>query len=533
MSPSPPELPAKERALPDRAGSNERALVLGLLLLVSLAGAALRFHGLDAQSMWNDELSSWTQSRKATLGEVIEKGVRPTTYPPAYQVLLYYVERWIGESETALRLPSAVVGVAAILAIHALGAQLYSRREGLVAATLLAFSYQPLYYSQEARAYSFLLLGSILSSLFWFRVLRRLEAGETPSGGDRAGYVASAIATIYLHYFGLLLVAVQLAGLVALSATRRRALAHAVLLASLVAASYLPWLPYLLEDFGLDEIHLEEPGLHTLFGYWRFLFYDASGTLQGFVALVFAAALARAFAARDPGRRGWASRSSTTVLLAAWWVAPFAVAFVRSKLALPMMTDRNLLVSLPAAFLLLSRALTFTLPHRRLQAVTVGAMVALLLHGLFVTGAYYTRPRKEQFREAAALVAKLERELPNARVVAHGWSPRYFDYYLVRTGAAARVDLAAGLESDVPRLRRFLAEERPDYVWMLAGHRLPERAFMQELDGSLELVFHQPLVGAFARLYRRPRAGRPRWAPARARRRRRSEASRGSTSASS
>jgi hypothetical protein len=192
-------------------------------------------------------------------------------------------------------------------------------------------------------------------------------------------------------------------------------------------------------------------------------------------------------------------------MLVAWWVLPFAVAFVRSKLATPMLTDRNLLVSLPAAFLLLARALTFTLPHLRLQAVTVGAMVALLLHGLFVTGAYYTRPRKEQFREAAGLVARLERELPNARVVAHGWSRSYFDYYLARTGASSRVDLAAGLDADVQRLRRFLAEERPDYVWMLAGHRLPERAFMQALDGSLELVFHQPLVGAFARLYAAPR----------------------------
>jgi hypothetical protein len=55
----------------------------------------------------------------------------------------------------------------------------------------------------------------------------------------------------------------------------------------------------------------------------------------------------------------------------------------------------------------------------------------------------------------------------------------------------------------VPRLRAFLAQQRPDYVWMLAGHRVPERSFMAALDGDLELVFHQPLLGAFVRLYRR------------------------------
>ncbi len=491
------------RSLLHRSLSNERALTLGLLLLVAAVGAALRLHGLAAQSLWNDELSSFWQSHQPTLGEVIEKGVRSTTYPPAYQILLYYVERWIGESEAALRLPSAIAGVLAILAIYRLGAELYSRREGLIAATLLAFSYQPLYYSQEARAYSFLLLGSILSSQFWFRIVRRLEAGETPSACDRAAYVASAVAVIYLHYFGLLLVAIQLAGCLALFGTRREALVHVALLASLVAASYLPWLPYLLEEFEREEIHLKEPGLHTLLGYWRFLFYDPSGGLEWFVALVLAAAPARAFATRDPERRWRAGLRSTAPLLVAWLVLPFAVAFVRSRVSLPIMTDRNLIISLPAAFLLLSRALTFTLAPPRLQAVTVGAMVALMLHGLFVTGAYYTRPRKDQFREAAALVAELERDFPNARIVAHGWSPSYFDYYLVRRGASSRVDLPAGLASDVPRLRAFLAERRPDYVWMLAGHRVPERSFMAALDGDLELVFHQPLLGAFVRLYRR------------------------------
>jgi len=130
-------------------------------------------------------------------------------------------------------------------------------------------------------------------------------------------------------------------------------------------------------------------------------------------------------------------------------------------------------------------------------------LIAAVLHGLFVTGDYYRLPRKEQFREAAAVVAEREDAYPNAQVIAHAWSKQKFDYYLERLGATSRVDLKAGTADDVQRVRDYLAAERPEYVWFLLGHRSPEPAFMTFLDRELELVFHVPLYKAFTRLYRR------------------------------
>lgn len=171
------------------------AVTAALLGAIVLGGSALRFYGLDAQSLWNDELSSWKQSHQTTISAVIENGVRPTPYPPAYPVLLYFVERYVGESEIALRSSSAVAGVLAIIATFFLARQLYSVREGIIAAGLMAFSYQPVYYSQEARAYSLLLLFSILSSHFWFRLRGQLEARDRISGSTAAAYIACAVAT--------------------------------------------------------------------------------------------------------------------------------------------------------------------------------------------------------------------------------------------------------------------------------------------------------------------------------------------------
>ena len=79
---------------------------LVLLAIVALA-AVLRVSGLEVQSLWNDELSSWYRSHYATLGEVIARGVVSDVHPPGFQILLYFVEQTLGNSEWALRLPSA------------------------------------------------------------------------------------------------------------------------------------------------------------------------------------------------------------------------------------------------------------------------------------------------------------------------------------------------------------------------------------------------------------------------------------------
>jgi len=487
--------PAAQQSGADRDPT--RAPLGWLLAAIVLAGAAFRFYGLDVQSLWNDELASWLQSAYPTLGEVIRLGVAPDTHPPGYQVGLWFVERWIGDSETALRLPSAVAGVGAILAMYWLGARLYTRREGIIAAAITAFSYQPIYYSQEARAYVFLFLFAILSGGFWFRLLPRSD-GAPPSRLDQTGFVLTAIATSYLHYFGLLLVALEVAGLCLLCVRDRRALLRAIALSSLVAAAYLPWLPYLLEEFEVTAFHPPEPTLDTALYYWRWIFYNPGDHLKWFAAALFGIAIARSAAERES--RPLCTR--TTLLLVAWLVLPFAIAFVRSKLSVPMMTHRNLIISLPPALLLFSRAITRTVPDARLQAVTVGAIVAIHVYGMLVSGGYYRHPRKEQFREAAAVVSQREGEFAGARVVAHAWSAAIFDYYLERTGAASRVDLLAGTAEDVERLNRFLDAEDPDHVWFLLGHRQPEPPFMDALDARLELVFHVPLKGAFARLYR-------------------------------
>ena len=82
-------------------------LTLTALLMVLLLGSALRIYGIDNQSFWDDELSSWVQSSVPTLTDVIEEA-RHDVHPPGHSILLYFVQKFFGVSEFALRLPSTL-----------------------------------------------------------------------------------------------------------------------------------------------------------------------------------------------------------------------------------------------------------------------------------------------------------------------------------------------------------------------------------------------------------------------------------------
>lgn len=483
----------------------KRYLTFAVMACVLAAGAFMRFYALDAQSLWNDELTTWEQSHYESLADVIEYGVRPHPYPPGYQILIYYVEQLVGQNEIALRLPSAIAGLLTIIAMYFLARRVYSTREASIAATLTAFSYQPIYYSQEARAYSLLLLLAVLSAHAWFRLRDELERHDLHTG-TIAAYIVTAVAAIYTHHFGLLLIGVQLCGLLYLFLNQRWAAKCVVAIGAGIGVAYLPWLPYLIEDFDNQPLYLPVPGLHSIGGYWRFLFFDTSGYLAWFALLICLASISKFAISKsqaDATTQAWkVALRSPTALLVAWLVIPYVMALLRSLTAPPILNNRSMLICLPAAFLLLSHAITIIIPKARTQIMVTATIAMVLIYGPFVKGGYYQHPRKEQFREAAAAVAANPMPSDSTHIIAYAWSKPFFDYYLKRAGSPLRVGLIAGVERDIERTKRFIEAKRPEQLWFLVGHRRPDRAYIQFLDQEFEFVGHVPLLGAFARQYR-------------------------------
>jgi len=143
------------------------------LLLLTLLAAAVRFYALDRQSLWFDEVCSWHSASYNSLSGLWQGDRAWNMYPPGYDFALKCAMLVFGDSEWALRLPSALAGTLSVPLIYILGTRLFSHREGLLTAVFLALSIFPIYFSQEARPSA-----ALLPPAFVLRMdlaLRRVE----------------------------------------------------------------------------------------------------------------------------------------------------------------------------------------------------------------------------------------------------------------------------------------------------------------------------------------------------------------------
>src|SRR4051794_41415640 len=120
--------------------------------------------------------------------------------PPLYYALAWLWEKVFGHGEAGLRSLSAVFGILTVpVAWRAAREWFDSARAGLIAAALVAFNPFFVWYSQEARSYSLLVLMAALSLLFLGRALRN------PSPRALALWAIAAALALLTHYFAAFL----------------------------------------------------------------------------------------------------------------------------------------------------------------------------------------------------------------------------------------------------------------------------------------------------------------------------------------
>jgi uncharacterized membrane protein len=140
------------------------------LIALTLAALILRLVNLDS-GLWLDEIYALVYQYRSPVAEVMTHYAGDNQHP-LYAVLASGSISVFGEHNWSIRLPAVLFGVASIPALYFLGAEVSSRREGLLAAALLTFSYHHVWFSQNARGYTALMLCAILVTLLFIRLLR-------------------------------------------------------------------------------------------------------------------------------------------------------------------------------------------------------------------------------------------------------------------------------------------------------------------------------------------------------------------------
>jgi mannosyltransferase len=439
---------------------------VGLVLLVTMVGAWLRFQGLGRDSFWFDEAmsASWAPLPPRELLQEIAKDV----HPPLYYLLVHAVVG-LGESETVLRAPSALFGTLSIPLLYVVGRAWFSGLVGLLAAFLLAISPVHLWHSQDARMYTLLTLEGLLS---WYLLSQLLESQRR---WRWIGYVLISEAILYTHYYGALLILPQ-TGLVAL--LRRRGEVERSFWSQWLAVQaglvilFLPWVVFAGASIQPGKLRWIAQGPHPIIRFAEALVGFAGGAqgesvwfrgLHGFPILL----LAMASLVLDQDRKWrppWAAvHERPTLLCLSYFAVPIA-AMLAISLIHPLLVPRYLLMCTPAFWLLVSSGLLRVLPDRALIAGTA-VLVLLALPGLMH---YLSVPRTPDYRGVATLINA--QALPGDLVLFAPGDRRTFEYYL--RGGEVRLGWCGDVLGDSTSEAIKNCLKGPGRVWVVSAYSL-------------------------------------------------------------
>lgn len=230
----------------DRKYVTLATVVLCLLLFYAAAVANLtRFPiGNDEYNSWNrilDSASGAPYSLAQTVDDVIAESAQ---HGPAYFILLNLWRALAGSDLFTLRLLSVYFGLLTVAITYRLAASVGNRELGLTAFFVAVFLAYLLYYSHLARMYT--VLPMTTGWLLW--AYARIMRARRPSRIAWLTLLMSAALLLYIHYFGIMLLAALGLYHLVVAEKNRRWLKVALILA-LAGMLFLPWLPVAIDGF--------------------------------------------------------------------------------------------------------------------------------------------------------------------------------------------------------------------------------------------------------------------------------------------
>jgi 4-amino-4-deoxy-L-arabinose transferase-like glycosyltransferase len=458
---------------PAEATTKSRLLLMALLLIIT-AGAALRVIKLGAESFWLDEAYSVNVAHLSLSGIVQE--ISRDVHPPLYYFALHYWIDLFGDSEFSARLLSAVFGILAIPLLYGIGAVLFDRATGLIAAVFLAWSHFNIEFSQETRMYSLLALLSLASLYCFIRLLK-----DPRSIAALACYVVCSSLLLYTHVYAVFTIAAEnLFVLLLLFTSRklfRRTFLRWVCGQVLLLLLFAPWLTVLGHQISEHKsFWIAKPTLFEL----RYTFLQFAGSLPLLFILVPLAVLAIVGLIRREQRKphGGApdakvaglpltAREKTSFLLI-WLACPVLLPFIASHFITPFYLAKYTIAASPA-FLLLAALGLRELPWHQIRLVLLVALIALAQRDIFQ---YWNKVKKDDWRRALAFfnqTAQPKDLVLFTQPAAH----LPFDYYSKPTGLIEEPFPDYNHQLTAANVAELLhpAIENHERVWIVLSHQ--------------------------------------------------------------
>jgi len=263
-----------------------RIKILFILLLICCFGFGMRIYKLDSRSIWADETFTLFESTgqgtdldsllnaehaatgikaskpltagryksflsynsRRTLKDTVESILKTDTHPPFYFLIMHIWIKYFGSSLFSIRFFSVLCGVLSVIFVFLFMSLLFDKKTAIFSALFIAFSPFAVFYSQEGRNYSLVLVLLFLSSYFMLRYQKSKE------NSFPYGFIISSAAGLYTHYFYILILLAQVAYFIFFSDSVKEKKDKFCLAFLAILFLYLPWIFTLLKygyNFGL------------------------------------------------------------------------------------------------------------------------------------------------------------------------------------------------------------------------------------------------------------------------------------------
>ncbi|MFQ5576179.1 MAG: glycosyltransferase family 39 protein, partial [Anaerolineae bacterium] len=386
------------------------------LIAILWLALALRLFRLGEQSLWYDEGVTWYLTR-FSLPE-LARWTAADIQPPLYYLIVWGAARLFGQSEWALRFPSAAAGALAVPLLWQMARRLF-RRGTLAAALFGAVAPLMVYYGQEARMYTLLAAQATLASWLLLRV----------AGGAKrrfaVAYTLVMASALYTHYFAafLLLAHALYIGVLLLrrgESSPPLGWRRAAGMFGGVALLFAPWTPVLPARLGDDPSYwpgalklaevVQDVFISFAVGGKREMILEAHGLplAAGFGLLL----LANLFLLLKTHRRPDASpfrpgAPAPLLFLLLWLVVPVALVLLLSYRT-PKFNPRYTMLAWPAFALIQLSIINYQLSISRyaLRITRYAVILFIASSWAFSLGNWFFDPRfsKDDFKHAAQFI---------------------------------------------------------------------------------------------------------------------------------
>jgi mannosyltransferase len=472
-----------------------------MLISIVLIGAMVRFYGISRESLWVDELITMNEvNPDISWKKVFEFISIADPHPPLFFILEKIVCSIFGHTAGVARGMNATLGTLSILFIYFLGKEILNKRLGYLAAILLCINYYGIFYSQEARDYALALSMSILSTLFFIKLLKR------PSLIHSVLYGIFALLLLYTHYFGLFIIGGQ--GILALTlmlsknGLQKVVFKYFYITAGIILIGYSPWLPSFIKQLTVTSFWIPPIPENFATSYF-FEYFGNAIILEPILILLLLFYCWQVYSHYQSAEEKTIIDDPLHLSFAMVFFSIFFtlyVPYLRSVWVVPMLLGRYTIVLLPVFIIAIAYGIEL-IKGDHIRMYMIITVVILSFTHLIFNKRYYSPATitKTQFREVTEFMKDVGGAYPliesGSTIWPHGFYLDKMSYHLPKFWSLDKIDSVL-----YSPYRRY----NVDGFWLVGAspdERHPSPEVQRALDSAFTLTQSKTFFQAWAQLY--------------------------------